>query len=452
MASRKPAKASPAPVKAPAKRARLAPSRFVKRGEMVQPHPLSGWTFGDIQDALDQHSSGQFTRSEMLYHACRRVDRIYGGLESRCNAVRAFPFGLSIPDGAPEALVSRAAELEAGWSSLVLSEADRSEVVERVVIFGFCICRVTWTYTDGQQVPRLRPWTHANCWYDPLARSYVVVDDGGTQIHVPLDGDGVEWVVFSQGGSRPWLRGAILPLGRCLAYLALTSDQWSRFNDAEGLAIKGVVTPEIKRESEEAKKLWDVVGELVGGDSVLLPAGFDLKLITSASRGTAYKTFADFHAVLQAGVAIVLLGHASAQESVNGAGTYGSTAAALQVAADRSISDVSVLAAALAPLMRTWVRVNFTASRYETPRPLVAYAPRACWVTTPPEDQAKSAETRAKNAAAVKSLVESLGAEALVSAGLDVAGVLRMCGMPMKEGPGYTAPALPAASTSEETN
>lgn len=174
----------------------------------------------------------------------------------------------------------------------------------------------------------------------------------------------------TQGDRAGWL-------GRCLAYLALTSDQWSRFNDAEGLSIKGLVTPEIKRESEEAKKLWDVAGELVGGDTVLLPQGFDMKLITSAARGSAFKTFEGMHHILQAGVAIVLLGHASAQESVSGAGTYGSTAAALSVAADRSISDVSVLSAALQLLMRTWVRVNFTAARYKTERPLQSYAPRA---------------------------------------------------------------------------
>lgn len=437
----------------------MAPARFIRKGEMYQPHPISGWSFTDIQTALDSHSSGMFSDAERLYHAARRIDRIYGGLESRCNAVRAYPFTLTVPAGAPAALRERAAELEADWSSLVLSEADRSEVVERVVVFGFAICRVTWNYTDGQQAPRLKPWSHANCWYDQVARSFVVHDEHGTPIHVPPDGDGAEWVVFSQGGSRPWLRGAILPLGRCLAYLALTSDQWARFNDAEGLAIKGLVTPEIKRESEEAKKLWDIAGELVGGDTVLLPQGFDMKLITSAARGSAFKTFEGMHHILQAGVAIVLLGHASAQESVSGAGTYGSTAAALSVAADRSISDVSVLSAALQPLMRTWVKVNFTASRYKTERPMQSYAPRACWATKPPEDQAAAADVRSKNAGAVKALADAAGGmTALVSAGLDLAATLRMCGMPMVQAAQQAAPtrsivtdAATDAATTEES-
>jgi len=454
--SAKPAPAaSSAPAAAPARRAHLAPARFIARGEMTQPHPISGWGFNDIQAALDAHSSGQFSQSELLYHAARRIDRIYGGLESRCNAVRAYPFTLTVPAGAPDALKARAAELEASWPALVLSEADRSEVVERVVMMGFCIARVQWLYVDGQQAPKLTSWTHSNCWYDVVRRCYVVHDESGQPVYIPHDGDGKEWVVFSQGGSRPWLKGAILPLGRCLAYLALTTDQWSRYNDAEGLAIKGVKTPEIKRESEEARKLWDVVGELVGGDNVLLPEGFDLKLITSAARGSAFKTFEVFHHILQAGVAIVLLGHASAQESVNGAGTYGSTAAALSVAADRSISDVSVLAAALAPLMRTWVKVNFTAALYKTPRPLAAYAPLPRWNTKPPEDQAATAETRQKNANAVKALSDAAGGiTVLVAAGLDLAGVLRMCGMPMIA-PGQIVPALPVpsiSSKSEETN
>ena len=419
---------------------------------MTPPNPISGWTSADIQTVIDLHSAGQFSRSEDLYHALRRVDRIYAGLESRCNAVRNYPFALKVPDGAPQRLKDYAASLQGAWSSHVLSEADRAEVVERVVVFGFTICRVQWVYCMGQQVPRLQPWGHSGCWWDVTRRCYIVTDADGRQHDVPPCGDGREWVVFSQGGLRPWLKGAILPLGRLLAYLALTTDQWSRFNDAEGLCVKGLIVPEVKREGAESQKLWDVAGELVGGDTVLLPSGFDLKLITSISRGTAYLTFRELYHILVAGVAIVLLGHSAAQETTGKTGTYGSTAAALEVASSRSIADVSVLSASLAPLLSQWVAVNFDSKLYETPLPLHAYAPCAVWDTKPPEDQAAAADCRAKNASAVKALVDALGAEALVKAGLDLAGVLKLCGMPMREGPGYTAPALPAPSTSEETN
>lgn len=423
----KPAAASPS-------KRRLGPRSYSARAELTPAYPMSGMTPDRIMAIVDSHMQGQFRDSEDLYWACRRIDRIFGALESRCNAVRAFPFALKLPDGAPQRLVDYTSNLQEAWSSAVLSEAERGEVVERVVFFGFAVCRVLWTYRDGQQTPKLQPWTHSSCWYDPSARDFVVQDAEGHQNRVPLAGDGKEWVVFSAGGQRPWLKGACLPLGRLLAYLGLGYDRWAAFNDTEGQSIKGLITPAIKRESEEVQKLWVTAGELRGGDTVLLPEGFDLKYIQSAARSGAHKTFEEFIAVVERGIAIVLLGHSAAQETTGKTGTYGSTAAALAVARDKSVTDIEVLAAALVPLMRSWVSANFDAKLYQLPRPLLAYSPLPCWDTAEPEDKAAAADTRQKNANAVKALTDAAGGiDALVKAGLDLTATLRMCGMPMAQ-------------------
>lgn len=458
MASRKPAKpakASPAPAKAkaPAKRAALPAAAQTLTREQWPVRPISGWQAEDIMAARDAHDQGQWAQAEALYHALRTIDRVHAALESRCNAVRAFGFGLDVPrpDEAPARLCEAAATLHEAWPAVVMSEMTRSEIIERVVVFGFCLARVQWVYRDGQRMPSLQPWAHGNLIYDWALRCVIALDEHGRQHRVPLQGaDPNEWVVFSVGGQTPWLKGALRPLARDFFLLAQAYDRWASYNDKEAEAIRVVKCPALQRESQDATDQWAVANELRGGDTMLAPDGWGLDLVESKS-ANKYETFQKLLEAVERGIAIVILGHSSAQETTGASGTYGSTAAALAVAADRSVTDVVVLATALADVLRLWVAVNFTSSLYQTPRPLQSYAPVPRWDTTPPEDAAKSAETRSKNAAAVQALAKAAGGlSALVAAGLDLSATLRMCGMPMKEGPGYTAPALPAAT--EETN
>ena len=84
--------------------------------------------------------------------------------------------------------------------------------------------------------------------------------------------------------------------------------------------------------------------------------------------------------------------------------------------------------------MRSWVSANFDPKLYQLPRPLLAYSPLPCWDTAEPEDKAAAADTRQKNASALKALTDAAGGmDALVKAGLDLTATLRMCGMPMAQ-------------------
>lgn len=396
--------------------------------------PISGWSPEMIMAAREAHDQGQWAQAEALYAALRTIDRIHAALESRCNAVRAFLFNLSVPrpDEAPERLREAAASLHEAWSSVVMSEMTRSEIIERVVVFGFCLARVQWVYRDGQRMPSLAPWQHGNLIYDFASRCIIALDEHGKQHHVPFTGaDPNEWVVFSLGGATPWLKGALRPLARDFFLLAQAYDRWASYNDKEAEAIRVVKCPALQRESKDANDQWAVATELRGGDTMLAPEGWGLDLVESKS-ANKYETFEKLLQAVERGIAIVILGHSSAQETTGASGTYGSTAAALSVAADRSVTDVVVLATALADVMRLWVAVNFTASLYPTPRPLTSYAPVPHWNTTPPEDKAAAADARHKNATAVKALSDAAGGiAALVTAGLDLAGVLKLCGMPM---------------------
>ena len=88
--------------------------------------------------AREAHDQGQWAQAESLYAALRTIDRIHAALESRCNAVRAFGFALTCPrpGEAPARLCEAAATLHESWPAVVMSEMTRSEIIERVVMFG----------------------------------------------------------------------------------------------------------------------------------------------------------------------------------------------------------------------------------------------------------------------------------------------------------------------------
>ena len=140
-----------APARAPAKgkpgkRAPLpAPAQILTR-EQWPIRPISGWTAEAIMAAREAHDQGQWAQAESLYAALRTIDRIHAALESRCNAVRAFGFALTCPrpGEAPARLCEAAATLHESWPAVVMSEMTRSEIIERVVMFGFCLARVQW--------------------------------------------------------------------------------------------------------------------------------------------------------------------------------------------------------------------------------------------------------------------------------------------------------------------
>lgn len=403
----------------------LLPRDFIPVREIQPIVPLSGWTPADIMGAIDQHDAGQFGQSELLYHAMTKEPRIGSGLASRTHAIRTFPFSLHVKAEAPPRLMRAAQALQSNWD-VVLSETDRSEVIKRVILFGFCVGRIHWTLLDGQSVPCIKPWTHANLYYNFNDRSFYGLTEHGEQVRI-VD-DGVHWVIFTSGGERPWLNGALRQLGRIFFLLAHAYDCWGSYNDVEGTSIRGVRTPEIKREQKEVLELWRVVDLLRGGDTVLLPQGFDLSLITSSARGNAYQTFLHLIDLCNRSIAIVLLGNNLSQE-VKGASLAATDAALGQVTRSLTISDVSFLAKPLqrGP-MRAWVRANFSPRFYETPEPLEHYAPLPFWDTTEPEDKQKLAETAEKNARALELFAKAVG-EKINTLPLDWPRIAQKCGL-----------------------
>lgn len=427
MAARK-----PAPKKAPAKKAALAAEYFVRRRELLPVQPVFGWTPEDIMTAVESFDRGQFRQAEALYAALTKDPRIGPALESRANALRRLPFSLRVRRDAPQAVKDAAELLQENWTECV-SETDRSQIVKRVIMFGFCVGRLKWTLKDGQLIFSVTPWTHSSLWYDWGRRGIYGLDETGKEVRIQDDGQ--EWIVFSKGGERPWLDGDLRKLGRLYFLESFFLDRLAAYCDTQGQAIKGVKTPALKRESEEVKKLWAIVDQLRGGDSVLLPEGFDLKLIESGADG--FRCFIEGIEWVDRSYAIVLLGHSLSQETTGKSGTWGATRAAIVVTAELTTGDVSLLSGPLSrgPL-RTWCRVNFTPSLYpELRRPLISYAPTAFWDTSELADKAAAAATALTTAQATSTFLaaaQAAGAK-IDELKIDWATLAERCGLPLQD-------------------
>jgi hypothetical protein len=70
-----------------------------------------------------------------------REGHIYSALMRRGEGVRVFPFEFDYKDGTPERIQASGQALLGMWDESVLTEAERSDVVVRCLVFGFCDAR-----------------------------------------------------------------------------------------------------------------------------------------------------------------------------------------------------------------------------------------------------------------------------------------------------------------------
>lgn len=389
--------------------------RHVKPGDR-QPDYLwatMDWTADDIQRALIEHDEGNFNETERLYHALTRDGRIASGLEQRGEGPRRFPFELEVEDGTPEGIAGWVEQFGKAWPHITLTEAARSELVKRNVMFGFSLARVGLVWDRDMSVPTLKPWTHYGVSWDSTKHCFRVETDDGRPHYVPLEGND-EWIVFSTGGAYPWLNGAIRQLGRLMYMLNQTWDLWQYYNEKLSMALKKLKVPFAIRESKEAENAWKLVEALRSGDTWMEPSNFVLELLESKATGQVHLSYKDLINIVYSTIAIILLRHNLAQETK--AGSLAATAGALEVARELSVTDVQIMQPGLRRLCLIWTYYNFTDGLYELP--LSCYAPCPEWDTDEPEDAGKLADVGLKHAQALDTFVTTLK-----NAGVDVESV-----------------------------
>lgn len=403
----------------------------------------TGWTPKQVQDAIQLHDFGQFRTSELLFNGMMKVPRISGALYTRTQAIRTLPFSLKIKQGTPNYIVNAIQCLEDNFHH-VLSPNNMVELLQRVIIFGYCFCSIEKKLVDGYWMPKLTPFTHYYQTYDYTYQKYRLwtdalidpnreknINDQGYKLVAPHTNN--EWVYFNAGGIRPWIKGAIRPLGQTFAKLIHANDSWFAYNDFEAASKQILHTPAIKRETPEAREAVQVAARLRARDTFIEPEGYELKYLSSGGKGQSYLAFKDMIAECSNEIGIELLGNNMMQENKS-SGSYASARVGEGIARDRIVGDIETLTHPLyeGP-MRQFIEWNFTDNLYKTEEPLVRYAPYPDWHPSEDEtnDPMEMAAASKSNADALASFLQSAGLAGiqLPELGIDWKEQARKCGM-----------------------
>jgi hypothetical protein len=414
----------------------IQPDDFRVQKEQYAAVPFSGWNGEMVQNAIDDADQGNFGTMELLYHAMMKEPRIGDALDRRAAQLLRLRRTMAMDNDAPPELIRLAGGLEKDFR-YVLPDGELRNFVKRFIFFGFSLGPVDWTFRSNQQMPRAKCWTHSYIQWHWPKRMYFGQEEN-KQVWIPPEGDGKNWIVFTLGGERPWLEGAGRALANTWFNIIQTWDRWLELNDEFAEPLKGLKTPGLRRESPEVQKMWAVVSMLRGGDTVLLPEGYDLKYFQAAAQG--YETFKSaLLDVWYANVAIRLLGHNLAQYARAGSGARTGIQAGSDIAHEYTEGDARIAQDAWAPVGRVWVRAQtgynddqeYIDAGYD--QPLEHYAPRLEIDTKPPEDQKQKSETQRASAQAMATFAKAVGPDVMSKLPIDYKASAEAAGWRMRE-------------------
>lgn len=396
--------------------------------EQIPSMPSFGWDKNAIQNAIIQHDQGYFFSSELLYHAMRREPRIYAALRTRVEAHRNHRFELKIRDDAPEIVKASVKALEDRFDTII-SKQDMSEILSRMIMFGFCIARHELVYdeTAQQLMPKIVPWSQSYCYYDFSGKKFHVSAD--TLGDVTVSGD--PWIVFSTGGERPWLNGAMRALAMPFWLLNLGFDAWANYNDDESRAYKHLSVPVLKREQSETDSLYQHVAMSRAGDTIITAADTEFEFVAPTGRAGAYKTYQDLATLQYDTISIVLLGNNLVQE-IHG-GSYAAATAANGLAREIIESDTENVELPInQDTLRLWTDLNFTPEVHgmTTMQPFKPTAELAIENIENEEVRAKSSQQYADS---FQKFLSSVGPEITNTLQVDWKEAARKIGIPLLE-------------------
>lgn len=334
----------------------LSPADFQSRREIFPLYPLAGWDPVRIIQMLEAHDVGNFQASELFYHALNKEGLIGSAFEQRIAESQCIPWSLQCPKDAPDEFHVFSEALARDWQS-VMPDDVRAEIIERMNVFGFQVCRLQWTWNNGQRQPRLIPYTHSSISYRQDLWCYQVQTEQGIEY---ISNDGRQWAIFSLGGTRPWLKGLIRRLAFVYFGIITGDDRWLNFNDKFAEPIKNRIIPRMMREQQEPQRLYSKESAMRGGDMVVSPQdekgyGYDLKYVQVDAKG--FETLQAQLARFDERAAIIILGH-NLLQSVKG-GSLAAIREAKKLLRARAIKDVKNLSAGTEPMSKVWARANF---------------------------------------------------------------------------------------------
>lgn len=411
----------------------IAAARIARGYAEPQVRSYVRWTPADLKGALILADGGNLQRAADLCEAILGDDRAPAVLATRVNAVLGSDLTFERGKGKARKADSAIKKLEADedWYT-AFDEATLGYLLLWGRLLGISPAQNCWhEFKDhgGRLIPVVENWHARHLRLDTNQRQwYIKVGDLGEETKV-APGDG-KWIIFTPyGKNRPWSHGLWRGMSRLWLLKQYALDDWGRHSELHGQGIKVGIPPTIGDTKHGNKKvrqeLADDMSQLAGDGTIVLPPGFDFKLVeASANTWEMFKAQID---VANAGMSILAIGSNLPTEVGNGAQT-GATAQHL-VRLDYKKADAEAMSTMAHDQDLTWwAEFNFGDR---------GLAPWPVWDVEPPADQKAQAEV-------LKTVSESLKLFSEAGAPVDQRMVLETYEIPATEETEAPVPALPA--------
>jgi len=413
-------------------------------GRYKAPPPTiwTDWTVGQVRAAIREHETGNFRSSALLAEWMRRNPRVFTTLENLVQAaLGAAPSMRPSKETTNRPLAERLRGRVNAWWWKTIPSSTLASLVRWYILLGFVIAEILWTTAGTPEEPEWRPTglrVHPPQYvrWDLQKEAFMLtVQEGpdgkaGGEIQI-TPGDG-RWLLFASSEDRPWMNGAVRPLAIITLAQQLTTRDWLRRSEIEGIGIR---IAKVLRGADV--KLVDAFLKNVArlGDETVLkqPEGydFDIKAVDS-SAAQGFKALIDY---LDTAITLVLLGQ-NLTTQIEG----GSFAAATQLAKVQLIR-LQAIVWNLANVCRDQILTawgKFNVANFDQDA-----APWPHWDPTPPDDRQKQAQ-------ALLTLSQAL--PNLHAAGIDVVPLIEQYDLRMRDpetdsGPVAFPNATPAPAT-----
>lgn len=371
---------------------------------IVQPsvRVLTDWTPKSVRSALAQADGGTQRTIADITDCLLGDDRVSGAMSGRVRTLLGCPLTFEVGQKG-----DRTKELAEDWWDMA-PEAELSLVYMYALVAGRGVARLQHSYDEDKKrwIPLIEPWHPQLVRFATDTKQLLAKIDDNTEEEI-LPGDGKWFVVEPYGKTRPYALALWRGLSPWWLLKQYAINDWGNHSDK---ACARTVTCPVGTTKTQRQELAADIGTLARNGVLVLPPGFDLKLI-EATADTRDIYLAQIEAANSA-ITIAIRGSNLGTET-----TGGSFAAAKQQGGqddDLKRFDGGVLSTQTRPLIQQWTRINFG-------DPL--QAPWAKWETEPKDDLAKKVETQTKAAASVKAW-QDLGATVDVLASAKEAGVI----------------------------
>jgi len=312
------------------------------------------------------------------------------------SSITALPLRFSPPDGETEPEdYEPSVALDRDWWRFN-TEAELGRIIAWGRILGVAIGHIDeWRVDEqsGRWLPILRAWSPRHLRLDAVDRHWWIKLADYSEVRAD-DTESDRWVLHMPNGkSRPWSVAPWRWLARLWLLKRYAAADWARYSERQGMGI-GTVTEahpsggagDMVEEltAAERRKLADDIRQLGRGGVVVLPRGFDLRLVESQAR--SWETFRAQTDMADAAIAIALCGNNLTTEIRGGSYAAATVHADVEARVIRRVAE-SLSTDLREQQLRWYCTYNFGSA---------SMAPWPQWETRPPADRSARAETLVK--------------------------------------------------------